>query len=1792
MEKTTVFVIVALLAASLLLAAPAPVFQNIQAFGEYTELTFNLPELQVEDIELDGTTYQRYTHPQAGSTRQIGYPELPTFSTTLAVPAGAHVTAEFVNVQSETWSSTRVYPSQEIEDGTRRELDIATSVYSGRELWQPETIMVSDVATMRDFHLVTISVCPLTWNTSTGEMTARTQMTLRVHHDRQATPPTRISRSFEPLYKAFIDNYDTIMRDVQPEYQPRCMLVVHTGNDALSQYVNQYMDWKRSIGFQVEELIGTGSTTIMQYITAAYTTWENPPEYVVLIGDASGTYSIPTYYDPQDGGEGDHPYACIEGNDLLPEVFVGRISIGSQNDFLTFLAKMNLHERNVYMADPTFYNHSLLVGDTGPSGLSCIVTNKYVKELITANDPDHTFTELYSGNPSPSLMDQAINEGSLFFNYRGFAGVSGWGESNINALTNINELPNSVIITCGTGSFASGTSRTEAIFRVGSPSQPRGAISSIGMATIHTHTQYNNILTGGIFGGLFEDRMNTMGEAIMRGKLALYEAYWNCSPDAVERFTYWCNLMGDPTINVWRALPLDMQASYDETIPLRQNWLDVSVTDENNQPLAGAQVTAKMGTNALWATGLTDDTGHVTLHFEATVTGTASLNVVKPDYLPVLGQFTVSNTPTLTFSSMTLNEQTGNGNGDPNPGETFQMDVTLHNSDSAPIAGVSGELATSDEFISITTDEQSFETLAANGAGSTTQPFVFQIAPDAPDRESVEFSLALTNGTDEWQVKFWLSIQGNDLDILSYTVYDSGNNALDPGETAELGFTIQNNGMVDMTDVYAELSTASEFITLEDSIAFFGDIAVGSSVSASTDRFTISANSQLYDGMKLPVTVRFYTDEGYEETEEFELPIGNPDIHDPIGPDAGGYMCLDTGDTGYDNCPVYNWIEIDPNLGGPGTNTGIYDSGDEGDQNFVMDMPFLFTFYGVDYNSITICSNGWLAMGATENLSFRNWPIPGPMGPPAMIAAFWEDLYTTSDGGVYTYFDEVMRYFIIEWSGNECYTGGENTFQIILYDKNLYPTSNGNSPIKIQYKVFNNTDLHTYDSGEQGNYCTVGLEDHTGMVGLQYTYNNEYPWGARALDNESALYFSSMPTSHESDYLVISDMTVWDNNQNGQIEAGESVNLGFIIGNMGHADATNVHATLRSTQPSATVPDSLCSFPDVPLGQERTSLDFVTLRVAEDVTSGQILSFMLLIESDTGSWQYPFMLTAAGPHVTFGGYLLNDSQGNNNGIADPGETILLGVNVKNNGLTLAEDVAGALSTTSPYATITSATAGYSNVSPEYTIQGMYELEISSNAPTATAIPLHLHITGHNVESSSIDFAIAISTVPEVLDEQFDTWLPDRWTIDQFPANWSQVPSSSAGGRAPEVQLSWNPEFTGISRLISSPINLMGATDVSVSFRQMINDFNGANQYVLGCAIRANNSDWECIWETPGQDCPASYVEVDITSPLLNQPDFQFAWYLSGNSYYLNDWYLDEIYVNATLGNSARLRGELTLVNGQLTPDQGLVRMGEIASHPDVYGDYTLLVHPGTYDLLASAPFYTEDVVTDIVLNSGDDLDELDLECHWMAPARNFNIDIDEVTPSIQLTWDYNEPATTRKNSTRQRVQSSPRQTFEQFQIWRQVDTAPFAMVDSTTSQDWSENIDEEHTYRYYVVTQYAEGLSDSTRHVCSDGTTNPGTDEPGVVEYTDWLGANYPNPFNPVTTISFSMSQPGDVELKVYNVRGQLVRTLVNEPREAGVYEVRWEGRSDAGRDVSSGVYFYRLCTPQHTEVRKALLLK
>jgi len=140
---------------------------------------------------------------------------------------------------------------------------------------------------------------------------------------------------------------------------------------------------------------------------------------------------------------------------------------------------------------------------------------------------------------------------------------------------------------------------------------------------------------------------------------------------------------------------------------------------------------------------------------------------------------------------------------------------------------------------------------------------------------------------------------------------------------------------------------------------------------------------------------------------------------------------------------------------------------------------------------------------------------------------------------------------------------------------------------------------------------------------------------------------------------------------------------------------------------------------------------------------------------------------------------------------------------------------------------------------------------------------------------------------------------------------------------------------------------------------------------------------------------------------------------------------------------------------------------------------------------------------------------------------------------------------------------------------------------TTTDTEWQ--------YEDLVAGQnYVAGVSavyDGGESVVMEYPFTP-VDAGDIIPLVTELRGNFPNPFNPDTQIAFSLNKQSRVQIAIYNIRGQLVRTLVDEQRDANNYTVTWNGMDDNRKPVSSGIYFYKMKAEKYTATKKMILMK
>jgi hypothetical protein len=325
-------------------------------------------------------------------------------------------------------------------------------------------------------------------------------------------------------------------------------------------------------------------------------------------------------------------------------------------------------------------------------------------------------------------------------------------------------------------------------------------------------------------------------------------------------------------------------------------------------------------------------------------------------------------------------------------------------------------------------------------------------------------------------------------------VDSTGNNngVADPGEAVDLNVTIRNSGSATATGINSTLFTSDPLITITSANSAYPDLAVlATGENLTPFHFQVANNYPIGDTAMLKL--RFTAAGGYDDTLTITLPIGDP-LSQPSGPDAYGYLAYDQLD-GHE-MGDFEWVEIDPAYGGSGTSIPFTAD----DQTVQRPIPFTFTYYGQDYTQVSICTNGWVAMGYTTDTDHSNSQIPNPDGPPSMVAPFWEDLSPQASGAVLTYYDAVNQLFIVEFSRVRQYTPTTafETFEAIFYNPAEYPTVTGDGLIKFQYLIVSDPTS-----------CTVGIENQTETIGLQLLYNTSYNVNMRPIEDSSAAIFTT-----------------------------------------------------------------------------------------------------------------------------------------------------------------------------------------------------------------------------------------------------------------------------------------------------------------------------------------------------------------------------------------------------------------------------------------------------------------------------------------------------------------------------------------------------------------------------------------------------------------------------------------------------------------------------------------------------------
>ncbi len=919
--------------------------------------------------------------------------------------------------------------------------------------------------------------------------------------------PTEISQAFLASYKKFAVNFDDSYLASLPLSQPK-MLIVNSSS-TLDTFLNLFIKWKRASGFQVDTILKdpswTSASIVKQNIAAFYE--DHKPDYILLIGDTSGSFVIPTnMFISPDGTENDADdnfYTMLAGNDddYFPEALIGRFSIGDPLSLGTQAFKTITYEKEPDIeagADNAWMTKALVVaGNFAENNLqpsTPVRMSRWVREKFLEKGFTQVDTVFYPPTyPGTQAITSSVTNGAQYISYRGWGDANGWHYPHFHIgdlanTNNINKLPIVYSIVCNTGDFANSVNPSfgEYWMRMGSIANPKGCVAFVGPSDLHTKTKFNNAISTGMFASFLQEDNRIFGTTVLDGKIELYNNYPLDREDGgyVQFYFHVYNMLNDPSLKMWVKIPQAINVS---NIP---NSLDRGSSYLELDLPAGLE-------DAI----VTTTKDEVNYEFVRVINGTAivpinteiegdevKLTITKENYKPFTADIPVNSNNNIAIIGSELG-------GILQPGISTSLTLELKNYGNE-YNNVIANLSSVNPNVAIMESSLTIGNMSAGGTATVT--FEIAITSEAEFAEVVEFELSLTpSGNTE---KFTKTLGGG------FPSYLQHSGEMLVGDSNQLQVTFRNIGNVN-------LASGNVRVRALHSAVVNSDINVEYN-SALINNTTIVTFSPEIDATATPgthVPFRFDFSEAlsaYTVTQYVIIPISGVTDSHPTGPDAHGYYAYGSNDTSYSSAPAYNWMDIDPSEGGAGTVRIVAD-----DESFVTDLPFAFRYYGQDFNEVTICSNGWMSFGSTWYVNFTNSAIPSALGPKNQLCPNWDDLKglqteqnAFADMRVSTYHDEANNRFIIEW--NDTYSQSTideyedadlQKFQVILE-----PMPDEDGDIIFQYHTFSNPSIVS-------NYTTIGIMNGERNDGIQYSFADLYPESAHAVESEFAIRFTKTP---------------------------------------------------------------------------------------------------------------------------------------------------------------------------------------------------------------------------------------------------------------------------------------------------------------------------------------------------------------------------------------------------------------------------------------------------------------------------------------------------------------------------------------------------------------------------------------------------------------------------------------------------------------------------------------------------------
>ena len=1124
-------------------------------------IDFDLSAVESEALISGDISQDDYIQGGEGITYEQGRPTLPAVIRTVIV----HPTAglELVVQAGEPRLVRAVRPPQLCQDEILEarlddEVSPLTSVY-------PTVIAeMSEPIVIRGVRMVQVTTYPVQYDPQRNVYLHRDHIQAEIRFtDAEAVNPSRypVRRNRSQHFLKFIRDYaingdvvgrDDPDRDRDPEYVGHYAIAIH---ESCLQQAAPFIEWRRKSGWKVDIIRLTSgdagnSNTVKARILALYNSYLeagiDPFDQLMLIGDhASYEGVIPNQQwvlvSPQgqplwgNHAHYDWDYACLEGNDTEADVAVARWISGSQGMMQLFMHRTMSYETEPYMENTAWFTRGAIyaqrwAGNYHVSLASNVRWGKSVLESIGFDD-----VRVYEN------MDQQDNGGASVgpFIARQFNdGVNlmmGRAENYYfrGSFQGVNAGPVYPIDLDLAGHHEWSCWH---MLRNIPPNQPRGPVAATtGWGGPQT-TPMNTIWLGMVNGFVLKDM--TFGWSRLQGLLAPnnYIPNWNgVYSNAKTDVVYY----GDPGLQYWKGVPQIVEAEFRNSISPSDRLIEVYVLDpEDDEDVPGAQVTLYVPgdmpafNSANYATYngmymVTRETGEdgiakfvipEDVQFDE---GTMFVTVSGREILPFFGEIDID-VPNAgaELAGWTFDEVEGNGDAVINPGESFEINLAVHNlSRNVAIENLTVTLESMSPYVEVAEqNEIVFEQVEAGGVAESEGGIVVTVAAFCPDSETRPITqpalrLVFTYGEEETENAIQLDVQAPDFIVNSVI-----GGIIIEDDLQSKDIEIKNIGRQRSPEVAARLVSRGMGISVAEANGTYAALAPNRSGRLAGDDFSVNGSSLVVPGSKTDMIIILSTEEGFIDTAYFEFQVSETRANAPQGPDLYGYICFDDTDTNWDMAPEYDWVEIsraddDRDHQGVEMNFSGNSPSNVG-ETIVLDLPFSTQFYGKIYDQITVATNGFISMGDQEYVTnFQNWPMDRCQGGGVgMLAPLWDNLNKTNTGDVYYFYDEENARFIVEWYRFRHRNGGnaDLTFQVIIYDSEVWITETGDQNILFQYKTVSDV-LGQAGWNTAVPYASVGISSPYGNTGINYSFNNVLPVTSAPLEARRALLFSTAP---------------------------------------------------------------------------------------------------------------------------------------------------------------------------------------------------------------------------------------------------------------------------------------------------------------------------------------------------------------------------------------------------------------------------------------------------------------------------------------------------------------------------------------------------------------------------------------------------------------------------------------------------------------------------------------------------------